>query len=138
MKLLGYAKEHTNKQIEKERPPFLKQLKEYKEGIRLKIEKKDRTFKVWSIILITLYFYVTGVITTFLRYFGEIKNLGLRESPKPSGWPWTVVAALFDFRYSIKAYIITLIIAIVILLWWIRKNIALDSKIGRASCRERV
>lgn len=124
MKLFGYLTK-PDSQPEKERPPFIQQVKEYIEQVRLKISKKDRSFKVALIILAVLFVYLTGVLASILRYFGEIPTVGFRNSPKPTAWPWGAVAALFSIKYSFTAFLILLLVVVVIMGWWIRNHIGL-------------
>lgn len=124
MKLFGYL-EKTKSQPVDHRPSFVRQVKIYIDETMLKIKKKDSNFKKKAIILLILYMYVTGVLASFLRYLGEIANIGFSNSPKPTLTPWGAVGALFSFKYSLMAILITFLIAASILLWWIRNHIGL-------------
>ncbi len=122
MKLFGYL-EKTKSQPVDHRPSFVRQVKIYIDETMLKIKKKDSNFKKKAIILLILYMYVTGVLASFLRYLGEIANIGFSNSPKPTLTPWGAVGALFSFKYSLMAILITFLIAASILLGRIRNHI---------------
>jgi type IV secretion system protein VirD4 len=125
MKLFAYLEKTKDQASGDSRPSLSQQIKEYIEETRLKIHNKDKAFRIKAIVLIVLYLYVTGVISSVFRYFGEMANMGYRHAPKPTLTPWDAIGALFSFKYSIIAILITLLVAVGILVWWIRNHIGL-------------
>ena len=127
-KLFGYLEKNSKEEdVTKERPPIVEQIKTYIEETKLKIEKKDKAFRIKAIITLVVYLYLTGFLATVLRFFGEVSAVGFREAPRPSLWPWDCIIALFHFKYSLMAILLTLLVAVVILIWWIRNHIGLGA-----------
>lgn len=127
LKLFGFLEQTKEPSTDEIRPPILQQVRKYIEETKIKIEKKDKAFRIKAIILIIFYLYITGCLTTILRFFGEVTVVGFHDSPKPVFWPWSAIAALFSFKYSLIAILLTLLIVIAILMWWIRSHIGLGS-----------
>ena len=126
MKMLGYL-EKSKGQNEESRPSFSKQVRVYINETKQKIKNNDSSFRTKAIILLVIYLYITGVLASIYRYFGEIIDLGFGDSPKPTITPWGAIGALFSFKYSLPTMLVTLLIAFIILLWWIRNHIGLGS-----------
>lgn len=126
MKLFGYL-EKPDTQLEENRPSLSTQIKTYIEQTRLKIKKKDKAFRVKAIIASIFYLYITGLLASIFRYFGEIPKVGYNAAPPVELWPWSIIIALFNFKYSLLAILITLLIAVAILIWWIRNHIGLGA-----------
>ena len=125
MKLFGFLQDNQKQGNEEERPPLQAQIREYIKTTRQKIKEKDRAFKVKAIIVLVLYIYLTGILASIFRYFGEMSNVGFRNAPKPTITPWGAIGAIFSFKYSLMAILLTLIITVAIILWWIRNHIGL-------------
>lgn len=118
---------------QKELPPFKEQLKKFIATFKLKWNKKSRKFTIAMTIVGVVIFYLTGVITTVVRFFSQAGSLGLENAETPSLNMFNVFIAVFDFRYSIYALLIVSLLIAIILFWYIRNHITL----GDATVEER-